>query len=161
MIQPIYASHYLNILGKPLHWNKTYLTFYTPRNLELITDALQIISWRTNNTFTFERVDNPKIADIVYEFNKDPLDLGANGQAALGYTDYESSNRIIHKATVTLDVRLKPLGVFYTAMHESLHAIGLNHSTEHNSIMNPPYAKYKVITDTDVNHLLSLYSKPS
>lgn len=156
MIQPIFANHYFNILGTPLKWNHTNFLFYTPKNIELIQDALNVISWRTNNTFTFTYTGVKNQADITYEFNKKPMDQSE----AYGYTNYLSSERIIHHAYITLDARLKPQGVYYVAIHESLHALGLNHSTEPNSIMNPPWAKGKVITDTDIEHLIMLYLQP-
>ena len=158
MILPIqaYADHYFNILGAPLKWNHTDFTFYTPKNPELIMKALKTISLKTDNTFTFTRVDNPKIADIIYEYNERPI----NDSDAYGFTNYLSTNRTISKVVITIDVSLKSYLLYYTTIHESLHALGLNHNSEPNSIMTPPYKKGKIITDTDIEHLLLLYLQP-
>ncbi|XP_050429596.1 matrix metalloproteinase-16-like isoform X2 [Adelges cooleyi] len=164
-------------------WNKQFLTYYisnvTPKlSREGVKDEIQraFQMWGPYSRLNFSETQNNK-ADIIISFSEDyhgdqfPFDGPGNVLAHAYYpTDYGSLGGDIHFDSSenwtlsNIDNNINEGVNFYSvAIHEMGHSLGLGHSSESDSIMNPYYKgpTPQEIGYDDIMGMYSLYVKKS
>ena len=147
--------------GKIYRWKKTTLTVYIPysSNRSIVQNGFSQWSYRTNGKIKFIYVANPTEAQIIVTF-KDILNKSeheSHYNSGLASTTLRGDN-ITHANIKILNSDDSNV-VFYTAMHEMGHALGIaNHSENVDDVMYPQTQNtQKQLSKRDVNTVLLIY----
>ncbi|XP_054768587.2 72 kDa type IV collagenase-like [Lytechinus pictus] len=161
-------------------WNKTalvYKIFKFPRKVKksqyrnAIEEAFRL--WSNASPLTFREVNRRDSADIdirfVSGFHQDehPFD------GPMGVVGHPVIEEMYESRVVRIDVDSDELFSFDSAdginllqvmVHQIGHALGLGHSSDHDSIMSPcvkPYIPNFTLTETDIAGIQSIYGLPN
>ena len=145
-------------------WKEMPISVYIEKNRRdyLMKKAFGDWESASNKTVEFEYVDTPEDAQIVVTFADKVSDVSENAVGltypAVGKDGYFRSARIvIAKYSDTQTIKMTNHQLMKIMRHEIGHAIGLNHTTSPNSIMNATTNKCLDITKDDIKLLRTIY----
>ena len=111
---------------------------YNPSYKQDVMAGAQVWTGATGNLTQFTFVESPAAGDIIVKFvSTIPLHSDK-----FGYCEFETQDNVITRATITLAMtqdgrRFNSIGMQNIAKHEFGHALGLDHSTSTDDLMNP------------------------
>lgn len=145
-------------------WQKMPIKVYIEdnRNAYLMKRAFGDWESDSNKTVEFEYVDNENEADILVLFTEKVSDFS---KQAVGLTHSQvDNNKNYVKAVIEIakfaegsKIKLSNLELTKIMRHEIGHALGLPHTNEPYSIMNPTTDKVLKITKYDIKTLKEIY----
>jgi hypothetical protein len=155
-------------------WGKFDLTFYFTngtdrlsgdRERELVHEAFAL--WAAQTPLTFTEVDDPSQADILVSWARgdhgdgDPFDGPGDVLAHASYPNpYRERQVILHfdDDERWVDSATQDVDLLTVAAHEIGHTLGLDHSSDPNSLMFPAYVgPHRFLSQDDVAGIQSLY----